>query len=77
MDAASVDALLRTSRNLQLIAYNQAVGSGFDASDERCVCNDCDAAVSPASYLADLIAYTVDHVERLGPRSPSKIWGRS
>jgi hypothetical protein len=28
----------------------------------QCGCEDCEAAVSPLAYLADLIAYTLDHV---------------
>ncbi|MDZ7961969.1 MAG: hypothetical protein RMY34_29540 [Aulosira sp. DedQUE10] len=31
-----------------------------------CQCRDCEAAVSPAAYLADLLDYTVRHVERRG-----------
>src|SRR5690349_13202269 len=29
----------------------------------ECGCRDCEAAVSPAAYLADLLDYTVSHVK--------------
>jgi hypothetical protein len=35
-----------------------------DAGD--CDCSDCRSAVSPAAYLADLLAYAVAHVRRAG-----------
>ena len=31
-----------------------------------CICRDCEAAVSPAAYLVDLLDYTVRYVKRGG-----------
>lgn len=39
----------------------QEVGELFIGS---CACPDCEAAVSPTAYLADLLDYTVEHVKR-------------
>ncbi|MFW9875843.1 MAG: neuraminidase-like domain-containing protein, partial [Candidatus Thorarchaeota archaeon] len=37
--------------------------SGIDSLfDEECECKDCDAAVSPRAYLADLIDYAIQHI---------------
>ncbi|MGH8068938.1 MAG: LamG-like jellyroll fold domain-containing protein, partial [Candidatus Entotheonellia bacterium] len=33
-----------------------------------CACEDCDTAVSPRAYLADLLVYTLKHVTRPGDR---------
>ncbi len=38
-----------------------STASGEDAGHVNC-CKDCDSAVSPAAYLADLMDYAVDHV---------------
>ena len=36
---------------------------------QSCVCRDCDAAVSPRAYLADLLAYVVNYrISKLGER---------
>ena len=47
------------------------IGEGIrDALDElfhtRCRCQHCEAAVSPLAYLADLLDYTIDHVQNGG-----------
>jgi hypothetical protein len=41
-------------------------GTTADPLPERCGCDDCEAAVSPAAYLADLIAYSVTHLKASG-----------
>jgi hypothetical protein len=33
-----------------------------DVVSETCSCKDCDAAVSPRAYLADLMQYAIDHL---------------
>lgn len=52
------------------MSVEQANGFKFDtvmeaenAGEQRCHCNDCEAAVSPLAYLADLLKYTVQHVK--------------
>jgi hypothetical protein len=35
---------------------------------EPCSCKDCEAAVSPAAYLADLLKYTLTHVRNNGQK---------
>ena len=48
---------------------------------EKCACEDCEAAVSPLAYLADLLDYTVNHVRRefgqiqAGSRLAITSWG--
>jgi hypothetical protein len=37
-----------------------------DALPERCGCDDCEAAVSPAAFLTDLLGYTAAHVKENG-----------
>ena len=37
-----------------------------DVQPEKCSCKDCEAAVSPLAYLADLIRYTTQHLMRDG-----------
>jgi hypothetical protein len=65
--AASVQTALLDNLATGLLAR----GRRADASDglsagsivpASCVCDDCDAAVSPAAYLVDLLAYVVKHV---------------
>ena len=34
----------------------------------RCECDDCDAAVSPRAYLADLMQYAIDHLRNSGQK---------
>jgi hypothetical protein len=34
--------------------------------EEQCICNDCDAAVSPLAYLTDLLNYTVSNIKYNG-----------
>jgi hypothetical protein len=36
------------------------------APPQRCGCDDCEAAVSPLAYLADLLKYTIRHVKDSG-----------
>jgi hypothetical protein len=55
-----------------------AKGNGFSAKDQHvldgfeplarqtCGCKDCEAAVSPLAYLADLLEYTLEHVRNKG-----------
>lgn len=38
--------------------------------DETCGCEDCQAAVSPAAYLAALLDYTLKHVRKNGKDKP-------
>ena len=52
------------------VSVEQANGFKFDALDAeamdvaaRCGCEDCEAAVSPLAYLADLLNYTIQHVK--------------
>ena len=45
---------------------NQANGLGDDpmmAEQIRCRCRDCEAAVSPLAYLADLLKYTTENIK--------------
>ena len=37
-----------------------------DPLPERCGCDDCEAAVSPAAYLADLLGYAATHLKENG-----------
>lgn len=37
-----------------------------DAHPQKCDCKDCEAAVSPLAYLADLIRYTTQHLKNNG-----------
>jgi len=37
-----------------------------EALQATCACNDCDAAVSPRAYLADLMQYAIDHLRNSG-----------
>jgi hypothetical protein len=39
-----------------------------DELKEHCHCKDCEAAVSPAAYLADLLNYTLNHVRNNGQK---------
>lgn len=41
--------------------YSEKMGNGHDA---YCNCSDCEAAVSPLAYLADLLKYTIGHVKK-------------
>jgi hypothetical protein len=34
--------------------------------EDQCICNDCDAAVSPLAYLTDLLNYTTNNVKYIG-----------
>ena len=34
--------------------------------EEQCICDDCDAAVSPLAYLTDLLNYTITNVKYFG-----------
>ena len=43
-----------------------AAGGAADPLPERCGCDDCEAAVSPAAYLADLIGYALTHLKAGG-----------
>lgn len=36
---------------------------GFETPDADCDCQDCESAVSPGAYLADLLAYTVSYLK--------------
>jgi len=38
----------------------------FDMMTESCSCKDCDSAVSPRAYLADLMQYAIDHLRESG-----------
>lgn len=40
-----------------------------DAVPRRCGCDDCEAAVSPTAYLADLLNYTATHLKENGKRT--------
>jgi len=35
---------------------------------QQCTCQDCESAVSPIAYLADLLAYAIQHVENDGEK---------
>lgn len=35
-------------------------------TDAKCHCHDCEAAVSPLAYLADLLDYALDHLDKGG-----------
>lgn len=41
---------------------NIDLGEILGGSDERCGCEDCESAVSPAAYLSELIAYATKHL---------------
>ncbi len=41
-------------------------GPGVRIGAPRCGCEDCESAVSPLAYLADLLDYTIDHIENDG-----------
>ncbi|HNP51889.1 MAG TPA: hypothetical protein PKJ85_08850 [Nitrosomonas nitrosa] len=44
-------------------AYDELSLAANDALPKRCSCKDCEAAVSPLAYLADLLKYAIDNIE--------------
>ena len=80
-EAAQLHAMARAQSALldnALIGAAAAQANGFAAEvtaadgaklfAETCACEDCDAATSPAIYLADLLSYTTGQVvQRAGP----------
>ncbi len=74
VEARAQDAFLRNV--LTDLATDQANGfapssasgdpSPADTLDEHCGCHDCEAAVSPAAFLAELIGYVATHVKQNG-----------
>lgn len=43
--------------------YQDVLGNGHEP---YCNCQDCEAAVSPLAYLADLLKYTTEHIKKDG-----------
>lgn len=43
--------------------------------DDKCSCKDCDSAVSPTAYLADLLWYATNHLNIALTPSNASIWG--
>ena len=54
-------ALLRDSNRLE--EAEEYINEFREQFRDDCTCRDCEAAVSPAAYLADLLDYTVEHVK--------------
>jgi hypothetical protein len=48
------------------VAGADGTGEGLALLPQRCTCEDCESAISPALYLADLLKYATDHVQRDG-----------
>src|SRR5262249_27431522 len=43
--------------------FSSIMGAEGAVPPQRCACRDCEAAVGPLAYLADLLKYTVQHVK--------------
>ena len=60
-----------TNATIQILASKANGFSGpdfgiFETLPQKCGCDDCEAAVSPLAYLADLLDYAVEHLENDG-----------
>jgi hypothetical protein len=59
-------AVARANGFAMLTADPADPAPAHDPLPERCNCDDCEAAVSPAAYLADLLGYAATHLKENG-----------
>ena len=62
--AKSVEAFAQNKAAWALTDPEWQMAPQMEPLQVPCGCDDCEAAVSPLAYLADLLRYTTDHVRR-------------
>ena len=61
-----LDNVLTAQQTNNANGFELGGDSGGDGGPHQCGCKDCEAAVSPIAYLADLIDYTLKNVQNDG-----------
>lgn len=62
LDGLAADAKLERAAGSRIPTLPGLLDGLFPDQPDTCACQDCEAAVSPLAYLADLIAYAIEQI---------------